>query len=171
MTHYTPSPVKRSLAYIVAVALPVAAMAADFVGPEACKTCHPIAYESWRSGPHARAASSLPEKNRKDTRCMSCHSPEEDKKIAGVSCETCHGPGQFYAKSYVMRDREVARAVGLADPGERACGACHTESTPSLVRFDYRKKFPMIEHREGPAKRPARPPPVEKGGTPPAKAR
>jgi hypothetical protein len=45
-----------------------------------------------------------------------------------------------------MRDRELARAVGLVDPGERTCAACHTESTPSLGRFEYARKLPLIEH-------------------------
>jgi hypothetical protein len=45
-----------------------------------------------------------------------------------------------------MRDAELARAVGLADPGEKSCLACHGESAPSLVRFEYTKKLPLIDH-------------------------
>ena len=50
----------------------------------------------------------------------------------------------------------LARAVGLADPGERACLGCHTESTPSLVRFEYERKLPLIQHWEAPPAPPAR---------------
>jgi len=64
----------------------------------------------------------------------------------GVSCEDCHGPGRLYSSPHVMRDPELARALGLADPGERTCAGCHTESTPSLQRFEYRSKLPMIRH-------------------------
>jgi hypothetical protein len=45
-----------------------------------------------------------------------------------------------------MRDAELARAVGLADPGEKTCLGCHTESTPSLGRFDYARKLRLIAH-------------------------
>lgn len=48
-----------------------------------------------------------------------------------------------------MRDPELARAVGLRDPGERTCLRCHDESTPSLERFDYGRKLPLIEHWAG----------------------
>ncbi len=129
--------------------LPAAAAASDLVGPETCKACHPAAYESWKDGPHARAQESLPARSRKDPRCTSCHSPDAEKGVVGVSCESCHGPGPMYAATYVMRDRELARAVGLVDPGEKSCLACHTESTPSLAKFDWAAKLPLIRHWEG----------------------
>jgi hypothetical protein len=135
------------LAAALLVTMPLLAIAAgDKVGPETCKACHPAAYAKWRAGPHARARDSLPERSRSDRRCLSCHAPDLADGMAGVSCETCHGPGRVYSASYVMRDAELARAVGLADVGERTCTACHTDSTPSLERFDYRKKLPLIEH-------------------------
>jgi len=145
MRHYTFPAVTRTLA-LLAAALPAMAAAGDLVGPETCKACHPAAYEAWKEGPHARAQESLPARSRKDPRGTSCHSPDAEKGVAGVSCETCHGPGGSYAAAYVMRDRELARAVGLADPGERTCAACHTESTPSLTRFDYAAKLQLVRH-------------------------
>jgi hypothetical protein len=125
-------------------ALPAAG--GDRVGPETCKACHAAAYDTWAQSPHARALEALPEKSRKDRRCLSCHAPDLEDGVAAVSCETCHGPGRLYAAPYVMRDAELARALGLQDPGERACVACHGESAPSLVRFDYRKKLALIDH-------------------------
>ena len=125
---------------------PTAAHAGDRVGPETCKACHPAAYDAWRQDPHARAFDSLPERSRKDERCLGCHSPDAADGIAGVSCEACHGPGRIYAARYVMRDAELARAVGLVDPGEKTCLGCHTDSTPSLVRFEYARKLPLIVH-------------------------
>ena len=100
----------------------------------------------WRAGPHARARESLPEQSREDRRCLACHAPDAADGIAGVSCEACHGPGALYAASYVMRDPELSRALGLVDPGEKTCAACHTESTPSLERFDVKRKLPLIQH-------------------------
>jgi len=142
--------VSRPLVTLVVVLalVPAAARAAtsDHIGPDTCKACHPIAYEAWRDGPHARALASLPEARRKDARCTICHAPDLDRGSTGVSCESCHGAGRVYAQAYVMRDRELARAVGLVDPGEKTCLGCHTESTPSLGRFEYAKKLPLIEH-------------------------
>jgi hypothetical protein len=91
----------------------------------------------------------LPEQSRSDRRCLSCHAPGADEGLAGVSCEACHGPGRLYSASYVMRDPELARAVGLVDPGEKTCLACHTESTPSLTRFEYARKLALIRHWDG----------------------
>jgi hypothetical protein len=152
MRHYTPAPVPRRpplrLLPLLAALLAGAAHAGDKVGAETCKACHPAAYEAWRASPHARARESLPERSRADKRCLSCHAPDADDGLAGVSCETCHGPGRLYSARYVMRDPELARAVGLAEVGERTCAGCHTESTPSLVRFEYGRKLPLIRHWE-----------------------
>ncbi|HET9553127.1 MAG TPA: multiheme c-type cytochrome [Anaeromyxobacteraceae bacterium] len=132
----------------LAALLPAVALAGDLVGPETCKACHPAAYASWREGPHARALEALPERSRADRRCLSCHAPAAEERIAGVGCEDCHGPGRLYAARYVMRDRELARALGLVEPGEKACLGCHTESTPSLRRFDFKQKVKLIAHPE-----------------------
>jgi hypothetical protein len=175
----------RLLAILLLAAVPLAGAGAGLVpavGPESCKPCHPAAYEAWRTGPHARAFDSLPERNRKDKRCLSCHAPLADEGAVAVGCETCHGAGGAYSARYVMRDPELARAVGLLDPNEKSCGACHNDSTPSLTKFDYSRKLPLIEHwkaeREAaraepaPAPSPAAPAPGDtKKGAPAAKAR
>jgi hypothetical protein len=148
VTHRSAS---RLVALLAALAVPPAVRAADRVGPETCKACHPAAYEAWRVSPHARARDVLPERSRSDKRCLGCHAPDLDEGIsAGVSCEACHGPGRVYSAPYVMRDAELARAVGLADPGEKTCAGCHTDSTPSLVRFEYARKLPLIQHWDEP---------------------
>jgi hypothetical protein len=146
-----------SALWLAALLLPAGALAGgDKVGPETCKACHAVAYELWRQGPHARALESLPERGREDPRCLGCHAPDREDGLAGVSCESCHGPGRMYAARYVMRDPELARLVGLVEPGEKTCLSCHTDSTPSLVRFEYARKLPLIEH--GAADRAARAP-------------
>lgn len=137
---------RSGLALAVALAVPMAAPGGDLVGPETCKACHRAAYESWRETAHARAQENLPARNRKDPRCTVCHAPDPERGAQGVSCESCHGPGQYYAVGYVMRDAELARAVGLAEVGEKTCLVCHTESAPSLGRFEYARKVQLIEH-------------------------
>lgn len=137
----------RHLLAIAALA-PALALAGDLVGPETCKACHPAAYAAWREGPHARALESLPERSRADGRCLSCHAPAAEAGLSGVGCEACHGPGRLYAARHVMRDPELARALGLVIPGEKGCLACHGESTPSLRRFDFSRKVQLIWHGE-----------------------
>jgi formate-dependent nitrite reductase cytochrome c552 subunit len=92
----------------------------------------------------------LPERSRDDARCRGCHSPDADAGLAGVTCEACHGPGRLYAARYVMRDLELARAVGLLEPGEKTCLSCHTESTPSLKKFDVKQKLKLMAHPDRP---------------------
>ncbi len=120
--------------------------AGDPVGPETCKACHPAAYAAWSGSAHARALAGVPEARRAESRCTGCHAPDLARGIAGVTCEACHGGGRLYAHRYVMRDRELARAVGLVDPGPQTCSACHDVSAPSLGRFEYVKKLPLIDH-------------------------
>ena len=66
--------------------------------------------------------------------------------MAGVSCESCHGGGQYYVAAYVMKDPELARLVGLSDPSEKGCRNCHDASSPSLKPFDFVSKLKAIDH-------------------------
>jgi hypothetical protein len=138
---------RLTLAALVGLlAFPIAARAADFVGPDNCKVCHPMAYEAWRDSPHARATASLSPKQQKDARCLSCHSPDQSKGAGEVSCESCHGGGQYYSPRYVMKDAELARAVGLSDPSEKSCLRCHDANAPALKPFEFAQKLKLIDH-------------------------
>ena len=139
-----------ALALAAVLLAPSVSHAGDKVGPETCKACHPAAYDAWAASPHARAREALPEQSRREPRCLSCHAPDAEDGLAGVSCEACHGGGRVYSARYVMRDAELARAVGLLDANEKTCAACHTDSTPSLVKFEYGRKLPLIRHWEDP---------------------
>jgi hypothetical protein len=140
--------------------------AADFIGPESCKGCHPAAYEIWMQSKHARAGDSLAPTQQKDVRCLSCHAPDQaSQSVSHVTCETCHGPGQHYSPSYVMKDAELARLVGLVDPSEKACRSCHDASSPSLKPFNFVESLKAIDHwsaeRAGNKTARAEPPPAE----------
>lgn len=143
-----PQPTMRTILLVPLVVLgwSATAWAADFIGPESCKSCHPAAYEAWKKSQHARALDSLTPQQRRDPRCMSCHSPDQKQHVAAVSCETCHGGGQFYHPAYVMKDPELARAVGLEDPGEKMCVKCHDANAPGLTPFDFATKLKAIDH-------------------------
>ncbi len=123
------------------------ALAHDFLGAESCQACHPDAYAAWQNSAHARAKQVLSAQQQKDVRCQSCHSPDEaTQKVAQVTCETCHGGGQYYSSTYVMKDAELARLVGLVDPNEKGCRSCHDNASPSLKPFDFAAKLKLIDH-------------------------
>ncbi len=96
-----------------------------YVGSNACKDCHPDAFDIWKNGvdgmggPHFHATKSLTEpgertwvKRHYDPECLSCHvtgwNPQqyfpyvsgylklEDVKLHGNGCENCHGPGSLH---------------------------------------------------------------------------
>lgn len=122
-------------------------VSANYVGPESCKSCHPDAYLSWRQSKHSRALESLNPQQQKDARCVSCHAPDlKAQNVTSVSCESCHGGGQYYSAGYVMKDPELVRMVGLEDPSEKDCRSCHDLSSPSLRPFDFVEKLKLIDH-------------------------
>ncbi|MHB1845099.1 MAG: multiheme c-type cytochrome [Deltaproteobacteria bacterium] len=168
---------RLSLVSGVLLGLSANALAADWVGVQTCKACHPQAAAVWEAGPHARAASSLTDAQRQDASCTRCHAPDlplepaaqqagarppTPEQRAGITCESCHGAGQYYSPGYVMRDAELARAVGLVDPSERSCRACHTAGAPGLSSFDFAAKVKLIDHWS------AHPPPVDPALSPKA---
>ncbi|MDP1914998.1 MAG: cytochrome c3 family protein [Myxococcales bacterium] len=131
----------------VSVCVSTVAGAYDFLGAESCQSCHPDAYAAWKASPHSRAKDVLSPSQQRDARCLSCHSPSDvDQKQAGVTCETCHGGGQYYSPKYVMKDPELARLSGLIDPTEKACRACHDASSPSLNPFDFASRLKAMDH-------------------------
>jgi hypothetical protein len=89
-------------AFTLVVAGPARAADHAAVGPEKCKMCHKIEYESWAKTKHATT----------------------DPK---ATCETCHGNGGDYWKMSVMKDPAAAKAAGLvAKPEKATCTAkCH----------------------------------------------
>ncbi len=137
----------QRLVLVIFVFAALAAPAHDYLGPESCQACHPDAYAAWQNSAHARAKQVLSPQQQKDVRCQSCHSPNEgDQKVENITCETCHGGGQYYSSTYVMKDPELARLVGLLDPTEKSCRSCHDNASPSLKTFDFAAKLKAIDH-------------------------
>jgi hypothetical protein len=62
-----------------------------------------------------------------------------------VQCESCHGEGTYYARSFVMRDSELARLAGLREPKAADCTRCHADG-PSLRTFDFEAARARIRH-------------------------
>ena len=127
-----------------------AAANSELVGPESCRSCHREAYDAWKASPHARAHLSLTAEQSRQPLCLQCHSRDEAKsgqaRAVGVSCETCHGAGRSYQPEAVMRDKELARMVGLLDVTPSSCLACHNGDSPSLQPFDPKEAMARIDH-------------------------
>lgn len=122
--------------------------AQSYVGAERCAQCHAFAYKVWAASPHKKAHQSLTEAQLADTKCNNCHTHvgQADVKLEGVQCEHCHGPGKYYQPSYVMRDPELSRAVGLVETQPAHCQQCHTEGAPSIAPFDFKAMWALIDH-------------------------
>jgi hypothetical protein len=88
-------------------------------GPESCAECHFEEIESWKKSAHFKTFNELhrkPEataileklgltKMKGERRCMDCHylnraEEGERRSTNGISCESCHGAGQDWAKTH-----------------------------------------------------------------------
>jgi hypothetical protein len=123
----------------------------DFAGEAICKTCHPVQYEVWRQSKHAGAYKHLESVNKAyDPDCVACHTVGFNKpggfldklitpQLAGVQCESCHGPGKAHAQS--AGRQPLANRLWTK---ERMCAQCHVKNhSPSFSIDAY---WPKIAH-------------------------
>lgn len=71
---------------------------------------------------------------------------EDDPALAGVQCESCHGPGTFYSPRNVMKDPELARLMGLTEMSKTTCQLCHKSDGPGVLPFDFEAKLELVRH-------------------------
>jgi len=116
------------------------------VGAESCRSCHETQFQVWENTPHAKSHQGLPPKYRQNNRCLFCHSLGQKEHLQGVQCESCHGAGHFYQRSNIMKDKVLAKFLGLRKKGQEICWRCHTKDDPSLLPFDWEKKFLNFRH-------------------------
>ncbi len=153
-----------------------------YLGPGKCKECHPKQHESWAK---TRMASSFGvlrpgEKAQEkqlagldpaadythDTACIPCHttgyglvggfvSIEQTPDMAGVTCESCHGPGGSYVGTVMALDKPEfqtveARKSGLVyPPTEAVCRVCHNSRSPFVgadYKFDFAERVRLGTH-------------------------
>ncbi len=129
-----------------------------FVGSTACGSCHPAAQKAWAGSLHAAALKTLETTkagvNSKRPDCVKCHTVgfgqpsgfqigAPNRALAGVGCESCHGPGQLHIQSAAQGVRpagQIVRTLG----GRLLCMRCHDkENDPN---FDYEKDLEKIRH-------------------------
>jgi hypothetical protein len=112
----------------------VSGPAPKYIGAQACRECHRNVHTSAMNTPHAQAFSSpafAAAGGQNNVSCMPCHTVghglpsgftdiAKTPRLAGVQCESCHGPGAVHAANPddpIYRPRvEIAATL---------CGGCH----------------------------------------------
>ncbi len=84
------------------------------------------------------------------------------KKLAGVGCESCHGPGSEYVKVFdeILKSKRTYKveelyAVGLRKIDASVCLTCHNDESPTVEKgdtFDYEKRKEDGTHEHLPLK-------------------
>ncbi len=109
-----------------------------YLGAESCQECHRSYHEGWKTTRHSQAFGTLERVGKpRDPECVACHSTGygEDggfysisatPELAGVQCESCHGPGREHTKDFRSM-RPVTESV---------CLKCHTEERSPNFEFN-----------------------------------
>jgi hypothetical protein len=140
-------------------AVPGVAPVSKYVGSEACQSCHANAYAIWENSGHAHAFESLAVKRADaDPSCIGCHTigfgmptgyrrEFAGKKLAGVGCESCHGPGSEHVAQHQLGGKVFVkyRSLGAAD-----CAVCHYGEFSRPFKWD--QFWAKIKHGKEPAK-------------------
>lgn len=118
-----------------------------FVTSETCGACHSQEFAQWKASGHARAFATLEKRNdHLDPACVRCHTTGYQEggfkqalltpQLAGVQCESCHGPGQAHIADPLKPYKLVAGAEG--------CLNCH--SSAHSPNFDFAAYWRKIQH-------------------------
>ncbi|MDD3471085.1 MAG: multiheme c-type cytochrome [Thermoguttaceae bacterium] len=141
-----------------------------FVGSQRCQACHEEIYEHWRGTKHASAMETLENATTPrhcDPECICCHvvgwepqksfpwdggyeSIEKTPQLAGVGCESCHGPGgshiQAEAGTDIALQKQLRESLHLTpmEAEQQNCIGCHDgDNSPD---FDFKLYHPVIDH-------------------------
>ena len=136
---------------------------ADYVGSNACKSCHAAEFATWASGPHARAGATLAHAGKgSDAACLHCHTTGFDRAggfpstaaasaqpdLGRVGCESCHGPGGDHVKDGATK---IGSVLALGDKCDscvilQICGDCHDEANDPGFEFEVKAKIDQQRH-------------------------
>ena len=81
----------------------------DYIGSDACQSCHDDSYNTFKDSPHAVLL--------------------ENKKPSQQGCEACHGPGAAHANSNGDTSRIFNFAQAKPVEVRSRCGSCHAAET------------------------------------------
>lgn len=136
---------------------------ADYVGSDACQSCHAKEFETWKASPHAHAVATLQKAGKQgNADCLGCHttaygkpggypagaSPESSPDFARVGCESCHGPGGDHVGESARR---VGTILSLGDKCDscvilKVCGTCHDQANDPGFEFQVEKRIEAQRH-------------------------
>ena len=117
-----------------------------YIGVTKCQSCHFEKWQDWRKqqDKHAKAFQTLPEASQQDPVCLKCHTTgfgtesgfhtAADKSLAGITCESCHGPGSAHAEiakslpktKLTPEQDKIARDSIYKMLPQNVCVTCHT---------------------------------------------
>jgi len=110
---------KRGWIALIAV-FASAATGADYVGSDACKTCHPDVWATFFKNPHYKSIA------------LGKEAP------ANTGCESCHGPGQAHVASHGSKATIVAFSELSPEQTLDACLRCHGQT---MARANIRRSM------------------------------
>ncbi len=125
----------------------------NLLGNDGCATCHTPQADFWKSTRHAKAYTTLVQKEKNlDLQCLPCHMTQDiqnatleqlplerllnfPEELQAVGCESCHGAGKQHSM-------EPKRFKTVRLPSEKVCLTCHTDEHDD--NFDYSTKLARI---------------------------
>ncbi len=134
---------------------------ADYVGSNACQSCHAKEFETWSGQPHAKAHATLATKGETENKdCLKCHTTGfskpggfalgdvADANLAAVGCESCHGPGGDHIGENATR---IGTILSLGDKCDscvilQICGSCHDDANDPGFEFEVQDKIDRQRH-------------------------
>lgn len=124
----------------------------SFVGSTACQPCHSHQYAIWRQSRHARAFDTLLRVRRHMVpQCVVCHvvglgadggfrrTDEQFSGLAGVGCESCHGPGEHHISG-------PTRTNIRNEAGPSMCSGCHDAEHSAEFSLRFPSMLNEIRH-------------------------
>lgn len=147
-------------------------VAVEYVGSQACKSCHKKSHEIWKKSPHSHAYQTLVDANRPSNRqfdpeCIVCHvvgfgqlsgfvSEEKTPHLKDVGCESCHGPSSVHVANPYDTDWhkrinpwKYLPAKDREGAIDQFCQKCHDmDNDVTWLHNGFKRKWPKIEHKE-----------------------
>jgi len=127
---------------------PVGLLPGNYIGVRYCRACHDAEYQDWLRTPHSIAALRLKEAGVHPPECNECHFTGVGQPggfqgvghghMAGVQCESCHGPGGGH-----LRKPGTERV-----PAAALCLSCHVGDYPLKEPMDV--ALPWSDHGSTP---------------------
>lgn len=170
--------VRVALLGLCVLAAGAASAEPNYLGSKSCAGCHKAEMQDWQRSVHGKAMEILvagkrsgpkhkagldPDKDySNDEKCLKCHTTGFKKQggfvdmnstpeLAGVGCESCHGPASEYREIHKkkMLDFKSAetRAAGqtYASKGDKVCEKCHNTDSPFKPSVDKKYVFDLKE--------------------------